>query len=176
MAAVLTISVIACLLFFGCVSDSEAQGISEPEEKAVIKMSDGSEISDGDIAEFVYTFDHIGYNAEYQRFRFYTENGKHMFFHERREIRGDYGFASEKDVTRKGDFQLKQNEWQSFCSFLQNGEIRQRNDEPVDGDDGPWMYIYLKNSDSRGQEFYFADLQTRGSFEDFCESLAKKKR
>ena len=62
----------------------------------------GDEISAGDITEFYYTYDRIGYNAFYQRYRFYTENGKHLFSHETRRTEDDYGWNTEEDVTACG--------------------------------------------------------------------------
>ena len=41
----------------------------------------GTDLSAEEIRDFYYTYDWVGYNAEYHRYRFFTENGKYFFFH-----------------------------------------------------------------------------------------------
>ena len=36
----------------------------------------GTDLSAEEIRDFYYTYDWVGYNAEYHRYRFFTENGK----------------------------------------------------------------------------------------------------
>ena len=45
----------------------------------------GAEIGAGDITDFYYTVDASTYPPHYQRWRFYTEDGKRFFYHETRE-------------------------------------------------------------------------------------------
>lgn len=163
---------IAGLLLCGCSETGQAHQTDTVNDVLSVRLSDGTEFKDSDILEFYYTYDRSGYNAEYQRYRFYSENGKHMFDHDHRQIRNDYGFAYEARPDRKGTFALKDDEWEEFCGFLQDGEISQRNDEPLDGDSGPWMYLYLDGYDSEGLVFAFASADTQLSFEEFCDSLA----
>ena len=49
-----------------------------------------------DITDFYYTYENINYNAFYQRYRFYVEDDKLMFFHETRERPNDYGWTTEE--------------------------------------------------------------------------------
>ena len=45
----------------------------------------GKNIGIDDIAEFYFTRSTSVYPPHYQRYRFFMEDGKHMFFHETRE-------------------------------------------------------------------------------------------
>ena len=65
-------------------------------------QSDGSDFSAEDITDFYYTYDWVGFNAEYQRYRFYADGGKHFFFHESRGTKDGYGWNTEDDVISSG--------------------------------------------------------------------------
>ena len=59
----------------------------------------GTDLPSEEIRDFYYTYNWIGYNAEYHRYRFFAEDGKHFFFHETRlrmEYRGRYPFQRHK--------------------------------------------------------------------------------
>ena len=99
-----------------------------------------------------------------------------MFFHETRQVKDDYGPASEKDTTRKGCFEMTGEEWKEFLGFLSQGEARPRSDSAEAGDAGPWLYLYLKNGDSRGLEFHFSSVSALGDFEAWCEDMAARDR
>lgn len=126
--------------------------------------------------EFYYTYDFINYNAKYQRYWFHEKDGKRMFFHDRREVVDSYGPAEEKDRTRFGEFELTEEEWKQFCTFLEKGTVRARSEEVLDGDDGPWLYLYRENHDPEGEEFYFDSNGTLQEFLQFCDTLADSER
>ena len=74
-----------------------------------------------DVQDFYYTYENINFNAFYQRYRIYAENGKHMFFHETRERKEEYGPATEKDTTKKGTLELSEEEWKTFVNLVNGG-------------------------------------------------------
>ena len=49
-----------------------------------------------------------------------------------------------------------------------------RSDEVIDGDEGPWMYLYWTGDQSIYQEFTFVNAQGMNAFEEFCLSLKKR--
>lgn len=134
----------------------------------------GKDIKVDDLTDFYYTYSNINYNAFYQRYRFFVEDGKHMFFHETRERENDYGPATEKDTTLTGTFELTDEEWTSFFDLLKDGTVIKRTEQTSSGDSGPWMYLYWKNDKSEIQEFTFASYSIQQSFKSFCEGLAQR--
>ena len=51
--------------------------------------------------------------------------------------------------------------------------MKKEDDEPIDGDDGPWFTLYWKRDRSEFRDFSFATYDTQGSFEDYCAGLAE---
>lgn len=140
----------------------------EAEEKAGLEAEN--------FRDFYYTEENINYNAFYQRYRVYDEDGKHMFFHETRQVENDYGPATEKDTTLKGCFELTKEEWEKFLGFLERGSASSRQDDPVDGDSGPWLFLYLKDGDPEGYVYSFSTCGTLKEFEDWCALLVEEGR
>lgn len=134
----------------------------------------GKDIKINDLTEFYYTYSNINFNAFYQRYHFFVEDGKHMFFHETRERENDYGPATEKDTTLTGAFELTDEEWTAFFDLLKDGTVIKRTEHTGSGDSGPWMYLYWKNDKSKIQEFDFASYETQQSFKSYCEELAQR--
>ena len=132
----------------------------------------GKDIAYEDISDFYYTYENINYNANYLRYRFYLENGKRMFFYERRERPNDYGPATENDRTAMGTVELSDNDWSKFCGFVKDGVVVKRKDSAETGDSGPWLYLYWKKDKDVYREFSFSSYEQLLSFEDFCRSLA----
>lgn len=56
----------------------------------------GKTIKESDFKEFYYTYSSTTNPPEFQRYRIYIENGKRMFYHEKRE--GDNVFLTEEDI------------------------------------------------------------------------------
>lgn len=121
-----------------------------------------------DIEDFYYTYDSSTAMPVYQRYRFYVEDGKYFFYHETRE--GGGWPQTEEDITASGTVELTEKEWMDFFGFLEGGTVREPEDEVLDGDAGPWTYIYRGN----GQEEYeFPSYAARLAFEEYCEGLLK---
>ena len=156
---------IACIGFltYGC----EAKDTTETITDRNIPVTD--------VMDFYYTYENINYNAFYQRYRFYVEDGKYMFHHETREIPDGYGWTTEEDITKEGTFALKEKELQEFWTLLKNGEVSARSDSTETGDAGPWMYIYWKGDKGKYQVFDFPSYEARVDFEQFCEQLSNSR-
>ncbi len=152
---------VAALALFACENNGAA------DEKTV-----GKDILSDDIAEFVYTYSNINYNAFYQRYRFFEEDGKHMFFHETRERKNDYGPTTEEDTVSSGAFELTDEQWNDFYSAICQGTVKKRNDSAESGDSGPWIYIYIKNEGLQ-KEYSFDSSAAETDFENLCKSLAQ---
>lgn len=129
-----------------------------------------------DITAFYYTAENVNFDAFYQRYRFYADNGAYIFDHETRERPGDYGPTTEADVTDTGTMTLTDEEWAEFLGFLQDGTVSARNDSADAGGDGPWTFLYWKNDKAKYQVFSFRDDGTRLQFEAFCAALAQTAR
>ena len=155
----------------GSVGTGGADGpvsLPQPGKSAYVV---GTDISAEDITDFYYTYENINYNAFYQRYRFYTEDGKHLFFHETRERKDDYGPATDKDTTMIGTFELTDEEWAAFFDFLKGGKVINRVESAESGDRGPWLYLYWKGDPSEYQQFSFESAGTVLAFEEFCATL-----
>ena len=127
-----------------------------------------------DVTEFYYTCENINFDAFFQRYRFYREDGKYMFQHETREKPGEYGPTSEEDITGRGTFELTEEEWNEFLTFLKDGTVSARKDSGESGGAGPWTFIYWKNDKGKYQVFEFATYDARTRFEEYCSSLAQE--
>lgn len=131
----------------------------------------GQDIAEGDISDFYYTYDESFYPPFYLRYRFYIEDGKKMFFNETRQ--GGGWPQTEKDVVAHGVKELTDSEWTAFFECIRGGRVNGRSEELLDGDDGPWMYIYWTGDEGSVQEFSFASLGQRIAFEQMCSDLAQ---
>lgn len=129
-----------------------------------------------DVTEFYYTVENLNYNAFYQRYHFYKENGKYLFHHETRERHDQYGPTTEADITNSGTFELTADEWKDFLAHLKDGTVCARKDSAESGSSGPWMFIYWKNDKGKDQVFEFPTYDARAQFADYCASLAQSER
>lgn len=129
----------------------------------------GKNISPDEITEFYYTYDSSTDPPEFQRYRFYIEDGTYLFYHETRK--GDSWPLREDDITVSGTMELSEEEWEEFCSYLEGGHVRKREESLEDGDAGPWCYLYWKRDRSEYQEFSFASWEMQDLFEEFCLEL-----
>ncbi len=152
---------ICCLtLFCGCGKNTKA---TVTNKKIPVE----------DITEFYYTRENINFDAFYQRYRFYKENGRYMFFHETREKPGEYGPTTEEDATYTGTLELSEDEWRSFLEFLKDGTVSVKNDSGESGSSGPWTFIYWKNDKGKYRKFDFPSYDASCKFEDFCSALSQ---
>ena len=90
---ILLICVLVGLLMAACQPEEEPD-MSDNDFGALLNEKiEGTKVHLGDVNDFYYTYEWVGYNAEYQRYRFFVEDGKYKFYHEARKIEGDYGWA-----------------------------------------------------------------------------------
>ena len=134
----------------------------------------GEDIKIEDISEFYYTEEEINYDAYYQRYHFYVDNGTYRFFHETRERKDDYGPCTEADTTLTGDYELTDDEWKEFFTYIEGGKVSVRGEDITSGDSGPWTYLYWKNDNDECQEYKFRSYDVQRSFEKFCLSLVSE--
>ena len=132
----------------------------------------GEDITLEDVTEFYYTYDSSAFPPDYQRYRFYTEDGRYYFCHEKRE--GDHWPLTEDDVTVTGILELSAEEWSLFWQYLNGGKVRNPEDNLLDGDDGPWLFLYWKGDRDTYREFSFPTWQVRLAFESWCDELKER--
>lgn len=97
---------------------------------ACAEITVGPDIAEGDITDFYYTVDASIYPPVYQRYRFYAEDGKKLFYHESRQ--GDSWPQTEKDITVSGTVELTEEAWSAFFDCLRGGAVKARGDEILD--------------------------------------------
>ena len=129
----------------------------------------GTDVAFEDVTDFYYTYDASSYPPRYQRYRFFTENGETMFYHETRE--GGGWPQTEEDITVSGTMRLSEEEWNAFCSCIEGGNVREREESPDAGDAGPWMFLYWDGDQGIYQEFAFSSWEKKADFEVLCETL-----
>ncbi|MCR4739235.1 MAG: hypothetical protein K5886_03120 [Lachnospiraceae bacterium] len=172
---------IMALMLAGCASEKPA-GQAGPDGVSDMDLSNGTsgdavtftvgeDIGIEDITDFYYTVEDINYDACYQRYRFYVEDGKHIFFHETRERKDDYGPCTEEDTTLTGTIELTDEQWSEFFDLVSGGRVRSREESAETGDTGPWLYLYWVNDNSDIQQFSFASYGDEKAFVDFCLSI-----
>ena len=132
----------------------------------------GKNIKEDDFLEFYYTYSSTVNPPEFQRYRIYIENGKRMFYHEKRE--GDKVFLTEEDITVSGETELTSEEWTEFWDLISGGTVANRKENAAAGGGGPWLYLYWKGDRNKCQEFTFADPEKKADFEEFCVSLKSR--
>ncbi len=135
----------------------------------------GTDIQIEDITDFYYTVENINYDAFYQRYRFYVEDGKYLFYHETRQRKDDYGPCTENDTTSVGTVELTEDQWSGFYELVKGGSVTARKESADSGGTGPWLYLYWKNDQSKYQQFAFSSYATEQKFEEFCEALVPVK-
>ena len=156
------LAALLALLFFGSAG-------AAPEGFVV-----GTDIGTEEITDFFYTLDASTYPPHFQRYRFYTEDGKRMFFHESRQNGG--WPQTEEDTVASGTVELTEELWYRFLACLRDGTVSERNEEVLDGDAGPWQYLYWTGDEGKYQEFRFASPAKRSAFERLCSELADNHR
>ena len=134
----------------------------------------GKDIKQADFTEFYYTVDSSTNPPEFQRYRFYTENGKNYFYHEKRE--GDHWPLTEADATVKGSIELTPDEWSVFWKLIEGGTVIRRSVSTDSGGRGPWLYLYWKKDRDEYQEFSFESYDKEGEFETFCRELSERSK
>ena len=180
----LAVPILAGLLLFGCTARHPIPAATPPipatpEDPRPVPgegpFTVGEEIAEADIYDFYFTRENINFNAFFQRYRFtLTEDGRRVFFHERREKKGGYGPATEEDVKKSGVSDLTDEEWKKFTDLIGGGTVTMR-EVTDEGSSGPWMFLYWNGDGSLWQEFRFRSYDVQAEFEAFCEKLSKRK-
>lgn len=152
--------------------DSENASRSDENNKGSIIV--GEDIKEDDIGEFYYTIENINLDAYYIRYKFYTDDGKHMFFFEERQRPDDYGPTTEEDTIAKTEFEISDKVWLSFYDTITGGTVCERDDDPEDGDSGPWTYLYWSGDRDKYQKYSFGSQSGRKEFEQLCGKLVEK--
>ena len=129
----------------------------------------GVDIAFEDITDFYYTYDASTAPPRFLRYRFYAEDGTHRFYHETRE--GGGWPQTEANITSSGTIELTDEQWAAFCDLLRGGTAREREEVLVDGDAGPWLFLYWKGGEKEGREFAFEQPGTLLAFEAYCAEL-----
>ena len=129
----------------------------------------GKDVALADVTEFYYTYASSTFPPEYQRYRFFVEDGGFFFEHETRE--GERFPLTEEDATVSGRVELTEAEWARFLACVEGGTVQSREESLDSGDPGPWFYLYWNGDRGKLQQFRFASLDARGAFEALCEAL-----
>lgn len=132
----------------------------------------GKSIKEDDFKEFYYTYSTTVNPPEFQRYRIYIENGKRMFYHEKRE--GDHVFLTEEDITVSGEFELTSEEWETFWNCISGGRVENRKESTASGGSGPWLYLYWNGDKNKCQEFTFADAAKEKELIEFFKAMENK--
>ena len=172
--AIAVVCLSALGMLAGCARLPFGKSEKDGKEPSNATMTVGEDITEEDINEFFYTIENINYDAYYLRYRFYVEDGKHMFFFEERRRPDDYGPATEEDTVAKSEFELSDKEWSKFYEIISGGEVSKRDENPETGDSGPWTYLYWSGDEDKYQEFSFKSKIKGRDFEKLCERLVKK--
>ena len=132
-------------------------------------MAVGTDIGFSAVTDFYYTYETSTAVSQYQRYRFYVENGERFFYHETRA--GGSWPQTEEDITVRGTVALTQDQWDAFCDLIRGGTASPRTESLDDGDFGPWLFIYWAGGEAQGREFSFKTMEKRSEFEEFCAAL-----
>lgn len=127
--------------------------------------------SEDKFKDFYYTYATTVNPPEFQRYRFYKEDGKFYFYHEKRE--GDSVFLTEEDITVYGTKELTDEEWETFWKLIGGGSVKKRKESTNSGGSGPWLYLYWDGDKDIYQEFSFKEYENLYEFEEFCEGLVE---
>ena len=157
---ILFLIVLVVCLMLGCV------GCAGMRENIV-----GKKITENKFKDFYYTYATTVNPPEFQRYRFYMENGKAFFYHEKRE--GNNVFLTEDDITISGTKELSSEEWDVFWRLINGGCVTKRSENVSSGNSGPWLYLYWDGDKDICQEFAFKEYETVYEFEMFCEGLVE---
>ena len=136
------------------------------------EMVVGKKIKAEDITEFYFTKGSSAFPPDFQRYKFYVEDGKRYFYHETRE--GKTFPLTEEYITVHGTMELTDEDWDTFIDYLAQGTVKARDEDLGDGDDGPWLYLYWNGDKGKYQEFSFNSWGLEREFEQFCIELKEK--
>lgn len=133
----------------------------------------GEDIAITEVKDFYHTVSASTNPPEFQRYRFTSKDGKHYFYHEKRE--GDVWPLTEKHITVSGTIELSDKEWNEFFDYIKGGKVTKRVDDPRGGGRGPWLYLYWTKDKDKYQVFKFEKYAKQKGFEDLCLKLKETK-
>ena len=133
----------------------------------------GKDISLTQVKDFYYTIDASTNPPLFQRYRFTNQNGKYTFYHEKRE--GNTWPLTEKHITVSGTTALSAEQWAELGRCLRDGKVTKRVEDTSTGKRGPWLFLYWEGDKAVYQEFTFASLGQKKSFEELAARLKKEK-
>ena len=166
------VSILLCLAllsaFSGCKETEPQNGEPQTAPQNGVYVV-GEHIAKDAVTDFYYTVATSTFPPHYQRYRFFAEDGAYTFFHETRE--GDHIPLTEADATVSETIPLTAEQWNAFLNCVEGGTVIARQEHLDSGDDGPWLYLYWTGDPGDVQEFTFASMNARFSFEALCESL-----
>ncbi|MBQ6375274.1 MAG: hypothetical protein IJJ45_12410 [Clostridia bacterium] len=130
-----------------------------------------ADIAMADITGFDYTIDVPLAESFFLRYRFYTQDGDRLFYHESKQ--GGAWPLTEDDIVLSGTAALSDGEWAAFCDCLRGGTVSGPDDEVLDGDSGPWMELYWTGDERQYRGFAFASQSAQAGFEALCSKLSQ---
>jgi len=167
IAKCVSVTALMFLLIFMLVGCKSAAGLPVFNGKTV-----GRDVTEENFKEFYYTYSKTVNPPIFQRYRFYMEDGKPMFYHEKRE--GEKVFLTEEDITVCGTMELTEEEWNTFWGYMCSGTVKNREENNKSGGSGPWLYLYWDGDNEKCQQFSFNEEGTDLDFEEFCIGLKEK--
>lgn len=132
----------------------------------------GKQIKAEDITEFYYTEDSSTDPPFFQRYVVRVQDGKHLFYHEKRE--GDHWPLYEEDITVSGTLEMSDEQWDRFFGLIEGSTVKNREEVIEDGGSGPWLFLYWNGDKGKFQEFTFQSYGKLLEYEAFCEELKQQ--
>lgn len=129
----------------------------------------GDTIKFDQINDFYYTIDASTNPPFYLRYRVYTIDGVHTFYHEERS--GDHWPLTVEDISVSDSVELTEEQWAAFCKRIEGGKVSKRGESVDSGDSGPWLFIYWEGDEGSNQVFEFRDLDAQYDFRKWCEEM-----
>ena len=133
----------------------------------------GKNVKYEDITEVYFTRSSSTNPPYYQRYRIFYENGKCIFYHEKRE--GDRFPLTEEDITDSGKKELNEAQKTALFDCLKGGRLKKKTETADSGGDGPWVYVYWKGDRSKYREFSFTSYAEQAEFEALCRKLKESR-
>jgi len=168
--SVTAVLLVFLLILMGCTGGKTMASPFLVKNKAVV----GNDIVAEDITEFYYTYATSTNPPRYQRYRFYVKESSYLFYHEKRE--GNHWPLTEKDITVSGTKELSKDQWTAFFNCVKGGNVKKREESTEDGGHGPWLFLYWKGDRSEYQQFSFASVEKKKSFEELCSMLKNENK
>ena len=160
--------IMCAVSFAGCGSGEDSDVKLFKKEFMV-----GKDIERHNILDFYYTYENINFDASYQRYHIYKEkDGRHFFFHETRERKGEYGPTTPADATKRETIEMTDEQWKKFYELICDGTVKEHVETADAGGSGPWYYLYWDKDKEKYREYKFPSYEAEKAFLEFCETTA----